>query len=60
MIILRHVYPFIYSKENVIVFFIASLISIAITLSPTITLRYFTLDASFLLVFIAEFLIAFF
>lgn len=60
MIILRHVYPFIYSKENVIVFFIVSLISIIITLSPTITLHYFTLDASFLLVFIAEFFIAFF
>ncbi|HAS1369838.1 TPA: CPBP family intramembrane metalloprotease, partial [Enterobacter hormaechei] len=40
MIIFRHVYPFIYSKKNVIVLFIASVISIIITLSPSITLRY--------------------
>lgn len=60
MIILRHVYPFIYSKKNVIIFFVVSLISITITLSPAITLRYLTLDTSFFLVFIAEFLIAFF
>lgn len=60
MIILRHVYPFIYSKKDVIIFFIASVISIIITLSPTITLRYLTLDVSFFIVFIAEFSIAFF
>ncbi|WP_072044460.1 CPBP family intramembrane glutamic endopeptidase [Enterobacter hormaechei] len=60
MIIFRHVYPFIYSKKNVIVLFIASVISIIITLSPSITLRYLTLDVSFFLLFIAEFSIAFF
>lgn len=60
MIIFRHVYPFIYSKKNVIVLFIASVISIIITLSPSITLRYLTLDVSFFLLFIAEFSIAVF
>ncbi|QXA49719.1 CPBP family intramembrane metalloprotease [Enterobacter cancerogenus] len=60
MIMLRHVSPFTYSKKNVLVFFIVSVIAIAITLSPAITLSYLSFDESFLLVFIANFLIALF